>query len=103
MSKTSTAPAFYGVVIALFLVFVVYTLTSLNSLQNRTREIPVLITRADKVESSVVILANSSAKATEQQVDLILQLQDTVGYLTKIIAVSPLRKELKDNDTKTRP
>lgn len=103
MSKTSTAPAFYGVVIALFLVFVVYTLTSLNSLQNRTREIPVLITRVDKVESSVIILANSSAKATEQQVDLILQLQDTVGYLTKIIVVSPLKKEPKDNGIETKP
>lgn len=103
MSKTSTAPAFYGVVIALFLVFVVYTLTSLNSLQNRTREIPVLITRVDKVESSVIILANSSAKATEQQVDLILQLQDTVSYLIKIIAVSPLKKEPKDNGIETKP
>lgn len=103
MPKKSIAPALYGVVIALFLVFVVYTLSSLNSLQYRTREIPVLITRMDRVESSVVTLANSSAKAGEEQVDLILQLQSTVGYLTKIIAAPPLKKELKDNDTKTRP
>lgn len=103
MSKTSITPALYGVVIALFLLFVVYTVTSLNSLQTRTKEVPVLTARVNKVESSVLTVADSSAKASEQQVDLILQLQSTVGYLTKIISTSPLKKELKDNDTKTRP
>ncbi len=103
MSKTSMAPAFYGVVIALFLLFVTYTVTSLNSLQTRTKEIPVLIARVNKVESSVLIVADNSARASERQVDLILQLQSTVGYLTKIISTLPLKKELKDNDTKARP
>lgn len=79
--------ALTGLGLGLALLFVVNTVVGLNEAHNQTREIPVLIARVERLETSITTLAESQVMTRKSQsdiVDIVEQLQGTISLLTRI-------------------